>query len=62
MDQHFKLCVSAIGTYLKFLAAIKVDILVHKQMYWIRTNLRRFQPSNVICNIQMLVFHYISVI
>ena len=30
-----------------------VIALVHKQMYWIRTSLRRFQlqPSNVKCNI-----------
>ena len=33
--------------------------VVHKQMYWIRTNLQRFQPSNVKCNIRMLIFHYI---
>ena len=33
--------------------------LMHKQMYWIRTNLRRFQPSNVKCKIRMLIFHYI---
>ena len=25
--------------------------MVHKQMYWIRTNLRRLQPLNVKCNI-----------
>ena len=39
-----------------------VCILVHKQMYWIRTNLQRFQSSNVIWNIRMLIFHYILVI
>ena len=30
-------------------------MLVHKQMYWIRTNL---QPSNVKCNNQMFILHY----
>ena len=30
--------------------------LVHKQMYWIRTNL---QPLNVKCNIRMFILHYI---
>ena len=34
-------------------------VLVHKQMYWIRTNLRRFRPSNIKCNIRMLMIHYI---
>ena len=33
--------------------------LVHKQMYCIRTNLRRFQPSNIKSNIRVLIFHYI---
>ena len=36
-----------------------VYTLVHKQMYQIQTNLRRLEPSNVFCNIQMLIFHYI---
>ena len=40
-------------------ACVCICVLVHKQMYWIRTNLRRFQPSNVFCNIRMLIFHYI---
>ena len=29
--------------------------IVHKEIYWIRTNLRRFQPSNVKCNIRMSI-------
>ena len=33
--------------------------LVHKQMYWIQTNLWRFQPLNIKCNIQMFILHYI---
>ena len=33
--------------------------VVHKQMYWIQTNLQRFQPSNVKCDIRMVVLHYI---
>ena len=48
MLEHFE-CMLINSTY----------VLVHKQMYWIRTNLRRFQPSKVFCNIQMLIFHYI---
>ena len=28
-------------------------------MYCIRTNLRRFQPSNIKSNIRVLIFHYI---
>ena len=28
-------------------------------MYWIRTNLRKFQLLNVKCNIEMFILHYI---
>ena len=38
---------------------IYIYILVHKQMYCIRTNLQRFQPSNIKSNIRVLIFHYI---
>ena len=38
-----------------------VQALVHKQMYWVRTNLRRFQPSNVKCDIRMFILHYMSI-
>ena len=34
-------------------------IVVHKQMYCIRTSLRRFQPLNIKSNIRVLNFHYI---
>ena len=32
-----------------------VCTLLHKQIYWIRTNLQSFQPSNVKCNIRMSI-------
>ena len=38
---------------------VPITSIVHKQMYCIRTNLRRFQPSNIKRNIRVLIFHYI---
>ena len=33
----------------------KVSLIVHKRMFYIRTNLRMLQHSNVECNIRMFV-------
>jgi len=33
--------------------------LVHKQMYWIRMNLRRFQASNVNLTFEIFLFYHI---
>ena len=41
--------------YVLALARVCVCILVHKRMFYIRTNLRMLQHSNVECNIQMFV-------
>ena len=38
-----------------FMLKLIVWQIVHKQMYWIQTNLQRFQPSNVFCNIRMFI-------
>ena len=34
---------------------LRMRILVHKRMFYIRTNPRMLQHSNVKCNIQMLI-------
>ena len=33
---------------------LPLGVLVYKSMFWIRMNLRKFQPSNGKCNIRML--------